>query len=145
MFRRRWYPGNRFIPAELGLDAPTRCAVLKAAGDRWMLETRNGVGVLLWMVGVGIVCVVALAVLRPFLKSVGLAPVSGVIVYLLMFSLWPLYLLWQQRSGLPQCIYAELRDRGHDVCRQCGYLRNSLDGADPCPECGTPSAPLPVH
>ena len=42
-------------------------------------------------------------------------------------------------------IVSELARHGHDICRQCGYLRRGLDSADLCPECGTRSVPLPVH
>lgn len=41
------------------------------------------------------------------------------------------------RFRLARFVYAELRDRGHDVCPRCGYLRTGLDESAPCPECGT--------
>jgi hypothetical protein len=52
--------------------------------------------------------------------------------------------LWVSRRARP-IVFAELRARGHNVCQRCGYSRAGIEGADPCPECGTPSAPLSAH
>jgi hypothetical protein len=140
---RWWHPGGRFIPCELGLDAPTRRAVLKAAGDRWMFETRNGLRALAWFLGAIVVSVLVMVLFWPLLKSTGLLP--GNLVFVPLGVCWILFLHWQRRNGLPQSVYAELRARGHDVCRGCGYIRTGLDPLALCPECGTRSAPLPVH
>lgn len=40
------------------------------------------------------------------------------------------------RSIRPQ-VYAVLRERGHNVCPKCGYLRKGLEDTAPCPECST--------
>tara|TARA_R110000782_G_scaffold30348_14_gene75652 strand:+ start:18790 stop:19227 length:438 start_codon:yes stop_codon:yes gene_type:complete len=139
ILRRKWYPRNRFIPPELGLDAPTRRAVLKAAGDSWMFQTRNGLRALAWFVGGLVAIVLVLVLFWPLLKEAGLTSLAGVVIYLPIATLWFLFLLWQQRNGLPQRVYTELRARGHDVCLGCGYTRQGIDAADPCPECGSTS------
>jgi hypothetical protein len=140
--RRRWYPGSRFIPPELGLDVPTRRAVLKAAGDSWMFQTRNGLWALAWFVGGLVATVLVLVLFWPLLKAAGLTSLAGVVIYLPIATLWFLFLVWQQRNGLPQRVYTELRARRYDVCRGCGYLRTGLDSVIACPECGVRSAPL---
>lgn len=134
---RRQHPGDRFIPSELGLERPTRRAVLKAATGWWLLEPRNWMWSLAWFVGL----IVVLAFVTPLLRANGLADASGLVISPLIFGWWILF-LWWQCGRLGRHVYAELRDRGHDVCRGCGYLREGMDSLAVCPECGVRSVPL---
>jgi hypothetical protein len=50
-----------------------------------------------------------------------------------------------RRFGFPPCLFAELRDRGHDLCLRCGYDLSALPGDEiTCPECGRPGHRRPV-
>ena len=50
-----------------------------------------------------------------------------------------------RRFGFPPCLYAELRDRGHDLCLRCGYDLTSHPGDEiTCPECGRAGHRRPV-
>ncbi len=134
--RRRWRPWGRFIPSELGLDASERRAVLKDAEERWLLDRRNGLWCIVWMLGAMGGMVLAVWVLPRSAQSagVGVGVIGG----------WALFSEWRARSLRP-FIYAALRGRGHDVCRGCGYLRGGLGADEVCPECGVRSAPLAAH
>ena len=109
--------------------------VTRAAWHRWLNNPRNGA-----LYSAGVVAAILGLVFLPDIVDPLLGPhhwshtimwfglyVAAIIVLLLIF----------RHLGFAPHVYAELRARGHDVCRKCGYRLDGLpENHERCPECG---------
>ncbi len=134
-------PSDRHLfPAELGITRKERRHVSRLAMGRWMARPRSvfimiGLGAILFAVvyftsshsqGIG-------GLIPPWLDAV----LSLILIWIFFFVLY----FAADRTGYRGLIYAELRDRGYDICTKCGYFRVGIKNGASCPECGMMAGP----
>lgn len=132
---RAWMTGARHIPGELPLDRWQRESIAADARRAWLCHGRNGL-----LVFAGVVVCLALFVLGVILlrwleNQHGWPRLNSPFGLVVTLGASIGFVCWRERT-LPRFVFKALRDRGHDVCLGCGYLRSGLDTAISCPECG---------
>jgi hypothetical protein len=131
----------QYISPDLGLSAEERRAVYRDAWKLWARDRRN---VLLY-----IALPVVYILIVPFANDLGGAA-AGLVggagwPQMLGRAAAPIILLTVcfigggavlQHYRFAPCVYRAARQRGHDVCTNCGYWLRGLPPTGNCPECG---------
>jgi len=123
------------IDPGLPIDPQARREMHRAAWRRW---NRNPINALIF--GIGLVGPIFLF---PWISN-QYAPVqswTGIPAFLITFLTYTAYIgalsLMMKRWRYAPLVYAELRERGYDICPKCGYWLRDLDETIAhCPECG---------
>ena len=123
------------IDSQLGLSVAERRSVRIEALRVWMAVPRNSV-----LYGVGLVALLASFMFLPDIVEPWIGGrrwwLSLVWLGLYVLGIFGLFMLIRRLSFAPM-VYAELRKRGHDVCRRCGYVLSGLPKEQTTsPECG---------
>lgn len=127
-----WRFFNRLIPADLGLTASQRSAVLKQA--KQLYEQRrsvwfSGIIVFVWLHGMGWLGRTRIGGGLSEAEFYTVLTVGALLMGVVYACMMP-------ALGARRAVFAALRARGHAVCPRCGYLRHGLGPEAPCPECG---------
>ncbi|MCA9274981.1 MAG: hypothetical protein KDA29_03050 [Phycisphaerales bacterium] len=129
----RWYSSH--IDPAIPLDTKARWRLHKAAWSRWYKDPIN------WVIyAIGLAISLGIFIFLPdiiqYLTGYDSWPILALSLLIYALLLVVLYLIMRATRFAP-CVYAELRERGFDVCVSCGYWLRDLDeGVDRCPECG---------
>jgi hypothetical protein len=123
------------IDPSLPIDSKTQRDVRRSAWRRWNRNPLNGL-----VFGIALVTPIFFF---PWISE-QLTPVqawTGIPAFLITFLIYVLYIsaltLVIKRWRYTPLVFAELRDRGFDVCLGCGYWLRDLDETIAnCPECG---------
>jgi len=133
---------STYIDPTIPIDPEARRSVRCAAWRKW---NRNPINGLAFGLGLGVPIL-----LFPWISH-QLTPIqswTGFPAFLATFSIYVLYLFTLaaclRRWRFAPLVYAELCDRGFDICLKCGYwLRDLDDGIINCPECGLKRDAIP--
>lgn len=126
---------SEYLTDQIGLTRVQRAEVLsraRRASMKDLSQSLRGIGLFILSIWAGFV---VFAIVKVIFKiaGTGLSPIWTSAIAGGLGAIMP-SLFMQHR--LPRFVYAELRARGHDVCRACGYLRRGLAEETACPECG---------
>ena len=135
---------SSFVDPAIPLDQATTKEIHRAAWERWQSTPVN---MALLMAAI-LVPLMLDDLLFSFIEN--LFRTSRLNSYLISFLIYVPYLFgitWLFRHlRYAPCVFAELRDRGYEVCTKCGYWLRDLDQSiAQCPECGRPSDAMPPH
>ena len=128
--------GSSSIPKHIDLTDEDVDGIMLAAWRRWAVgPTRLLLTAFAVVAAIGVLMVVD-HLLRGYFGQVPRG-VNTVVNVLWWFGLLAATEYAVRRFSFPPCLFAELRDRGHDLCIRCGYDLAALPGDEiTCPECG---------
>ena len=132
----RWLLGN-FADPQYKLSPAEQRELSRLAHERHVSGVRFALWTLLVVVAPTLILIkFALPVTLSWLGLSGrnVPYIIGAAVIVLLF--WP-WSAWAYRRLYVKPMRLAMREQGHDVCVECGYLLTGLDDrAGACPECG---------
>ena len=128
------------IDPAIPIDARGRRVIRRAAWRRWNENPIKGITFgLLGSAPIFLSAFLPASVVKRELSITALVLIGiTFVIYLYVLS------LILRRFSYAPCVYAELRERGYEVCPNCGYwLRDLDDDVQCCPECGRSRGAIP--